>query len=140
MTVIVTLRREASTDQGTYGVLAVPGGLVLQTLELPWRDNRRQVSCIPAGRYACAITQSPKFGRVYLLQGVPGRSEILIHAGNVAGDVSRGLRSDVQGCILLGRSRGELRGQRAVINSRVAVDEFMAELHGAPFTLEILAP
>lgn len=133
----VKLTRDASTDQGTPGVLLLPDGWKCFTLECPWRDNRRQRSCIPAGSYRCSIVQSPRFGRVYGVHDVPGRSAILIHAGNYGGDVEMGHRSDVEGCILVGMQRGILSGQQAVLSSRVARDEFMRRLDGQAFTLEI---
>jgi len=119
------LMREKSGEQGTFGRLTVKNGkgaeLSLQTIELPWKDNRRNVSCIPAGVYDCSRTHSGKFGVVYEVMHVPGRSGILIHAGNVAGDTAKGFRTDVEGCILVGMSRGELYGQKAVLESRHAL-------------------
>lgn len=35
----------------TSGVLTMPDGGELRTLELPWRDNQLSVSCIPEGIY-----------------------------------------------------------------------------------------
>ena len=41
------------------------------------------------------------------------------------------------GCILLGKKSGRLGGQAAVLNSRVAVRNFMEELEYEPFKLRI---
>lgn len=138
-----TLVREQSSRDGTFGVLtlrvseAVPP-LVLHTLELPWKNNERTVSCVVAGTYRCAFKPSAKFGgNRYRLQNVPSRSGILFHAGNVAGDVTLGLRSDVEGCILLGLAVGAVGSQRAVIASREAVARFEQALAGLDFTLTI---
>lgn len=131
----VTLQRHHSDDQGTAGVLTV-GKLRLHTLELPWADNKPQVSCIPVGRYHCAVRQSPRFGAVYHVQNVPGRSYILIHSGNYAG--AKPYKSHVLGCILLGKRAGIMDGQRAVLLSRPAVREFMDLMQGKPFELEIV--
>lgn len=138
----VELVRNLSTDQGTPGKLTLPEGGSMDgwtcfTLECPWRDNQRRISCIPFGSYICEIVDSPKFGRVYEVQGVPGRSAILIHSGNYGGDKSLGYRSDIMGCILLGMKRGMLSGQEAVLSSRVARDEFMRRMDGQSFILNI---
>lgn len=131
--------RGPSTDEGTFGTLTGQG-LTLRTLELPWRDNRPQRSCIPVGTYQCAIVKSPRFGRVYGVADVPGRSHVLIHGGNYAGDVEKGLRSDVEGCILLGLATGVLNGQKVVTSSRAALEQFMKAMDGKAFTLTIEGP
>lgn len=135
----LTLLRSRSTDQGTPGTLMrSDGSRVAYTLELPWRENRRRVSCIPAGKYRArfVVTEKRPAG-VYLLEGVPGRDSILIHSGNVAGDVTKGLESDVLGCILLGQVRGVRRGQAAVLLSKPAVRAFVDETQRQPISLEI---
>lgn len=135
--ITLKLKRQASSDTGTPGRLIFPDRSQLHTLELPWRNNIRQKSCIPEGSYVCQITRSPRFGRVYTVTGVDGRSHILIHSGNYAGDTDKGYKTHVQGCILLGKRTGALGGQRAVLVSRPAVSEFMSRLAGQPFILEI---
>ena len=132
---IVTLRRTTSTHAGLFGVLS-PTGLV--SLELNWRDNKRQVSCIPAGEYNCIWKASPKFGMCYHVTDVPGRSNILIHAANFAGLVSLGQRADLQGCIALGLRKGELYGQPALLDSRAGVKAFVKAMNKQPFKLRIV--
>lgn len=95
------------------------------------------VSCIPFGEYSVAIRKSPRYGTIFHVQDVPGRSYILIHWGNWAGDVSMGYRSNVEGCILLGKYHAELCGQRAVACSRTTVRRFMEYMQGRRFTLTI---
>lgn len=112
-------------------------GFACFSLELPWRGNAPCVSCIPCGAYTCVVAQSPRFGRVYHIQAVPDRTHILLHSGNLAGDVSLGLRTHVEGCILLGSRRGTLAGQRAVLVSRATVRRFMAATSGIPLQLTI---
>ena len=117
----LTLIRTQTGDQGTAGRLLDESGRHLCfTLEPPWRDNQPDISCIPAGSYPVLEHYSQKFGHVLMLQNVPGRTYIYIHAGNVAGDRSQGLSSHSYGCILTGRRRGSLYGQLAVLASRVA--------------------
>lgn len=133
----VVLMREASTDDGTFGKLTLPDGTSFETLELPWRENKPMVSCIPDGSYVCQSKTNQKFGDVYELKDVPGRAGILIHAGNAAGDESRGRRSDVRGCILLGKSRSSEGRQKTIAQSREAVREFNDKLAGRSFVLVI---
>lgn len=123
-------------EQGTFGQLC-GHGLTLSTVELPWRENRSNVSCIPAGEYQCSIVRSPRFGRVFHVRDVPGRSAILIHAGNFAGDEKRGWRTNSYGCILPGLRAGRLGSQEAVLCSRAAVSELLWALDEKPFTLVI---
>jgi len=135
------LIRSPSTDEGTFGTLSF-GGQVVRSLELPWRDNARQRSCIPRGTYRCAIVQSPKFGRVYEVKGVPGRTAVLIHPANFAGDIDLGYTTNLQGCIAPCEQVGQMRNaagrmQRAGLVSRPAVSRLMSWAGGQPFELEI---
>lgn len=133
------LTRYKSDDNGTFGSLSIPNvAFACETLELPWRDNERDFSCIPPGIYSARVTYSNKFGTdLYELLDVPGRFKVRIHAGNRAGDVTKGLASDVQGCILVGMRLGELKGQPAVLSSRVALSELMLATRNADIELEI---
>ena len=130
---IFRLRR---SNQGTEGLL-VSEDFNCRTLELPWRENRRQISCIPAGIYDVEMRLSNKYGRIYWVRKVPDRTYILIHSGNYAGDKSKGFKSHVMGCILLGKKSGYLGGQVAVLNSRIMVRSFMEDLEYEPFKLRI---
>jgi hypothetical protein len=125
------------SDQGTRGIL-VSDNFLCHTLELPYRNNKPNISSIPSGEYNVKIRISPKYGKVYHVKKVPNRSYILIHSGNLAGDVSKGYKSNVAGCILLGLKRGLLFNQWAVLNSRIAVKRFMNHLNMEPFTLKII--
>lgn len=112
------------------GELPVSGGN-------PDVQNERQVDCIPEGTYTCEIRQSPKFGKVYEIKDIPGRSDVLIHRGNYCGNKAKGYRSDVLGCVILGSDFGTLEGQKAVIGSKAAFEKFMALAGGEPFELTI---
>lgn len=132
------LTRMDSTDEGTPGILTLETGWECRTLELPWRGNAHGASCIPPGVYEVRRDWSPKRQRyVYELQAVPQRGDIQIHSGNFAGDRSKGLRSDVEGCLLLGHEHGTLFGQLAVLGSRPTVEALEAHLGGMPFRLTI---
>ena len=126
---IATLERLESTADYTLGQL-VADGLTVHTLEPPWRDNARGVSCIPPGRYECARRKSPRYGETYWLLDTDPRQFILIHPGNLA--------RHTRGCILPGQRVGWLDRQRAVLLSRAAVREIEALFANEPFTLEII--
>ncbi|RTL40574.1 MAG: hypothetical protein EKK53_15410 [Burkholderiales bacterium] len=135
------ITRQACTDQGTPGYFAFDA-TVLRCIELPWRDNKPQVSCIPPGTYQARIYQSPKNGRVYMLQDVPGRSDVEIHPANFAGDVAFGWKCELLGCIAPAMSIGKLtppggREQLAGLQSRDAFAEFMAWAAGEPLQVVI---
>jgi len=131
---LLRLRR---SDHGSKGIL-IFRNFHCYSLELPWKDNQRNISCIPAGMYKVNIRISPKYGRIYWILEVPDRSYILIHSGNWAGDVSKGLKTHTNGCILLGKYTGILQGQQAVLCSRPTITKFMNLLQGQSFTLNIL--
>jgi len=131
-----TLYRGQSTNQGTFGRF-VSSDYICLTVELPWRNNAPQLSCIPEGKYLCLFKLSPKFGWVYHVTGVPGRGDILIHPGNYAGDVTRGFRSHSHGCILLATRIGNMDGQTAGLISATAVRRLEDALNKEPFLLEI---
>lgn len=87
------LQRDPSTEKGTAGKLSVNGEAFCFTLERGPSDP--QFPCIPSGKYAILLQYSPHFARLMPhLQDVPGRTEILIHWGNLV--------SDSEGCILVG--------------------------------------
>ncbi|HEU4589365.1 MAG TPA: DUF5675 family protein [Steroidobacteraceae bacterium] len=132
-----TLQRIETSDAGTFGVLTTAEGFKASSLECPWRNNARRVSCIPAGSYVCRWHESPRFGGVYRLDGTAPREEILIHPGNWAGDAEQRYRTNSQGCILLGESRGTLAHQLAIIASRPTIDAFAQHMARETFLLHI---
>lgn len=132
----VILSRIKQSDTGTEGELTTLG-FACKTLELPWKDNKPNISCIPVGEYQAVMYNSPKFKRVYCVQNVPGRKDILIHSGNFAGDTEKGFKSDVQGCILLGDLMGLIKNQKAILKSRITLSDFMFHMNEKPFKLII---
>lgn len=134
----VYINREPSTKYGTFGVLTCPELFFgCYTAEPPWKNNRNSVSCIPTGEYTVTIRNSPKYGIIFHVRHVSGRSYILIHSGNYAGDVEKGFKSHTMGCILLGKTRGWLKKQRVILNSRITVRKFMNLMNNEPFKLII---
>jgi len=127
---ILLLIRFESSDQGTKGILILPDGKTYCTLELPWKNNRPMVSCIPEGTYRLVNHYFRGYRRSFRLLGVPGRSFILIHNGNFAGDEEKGFKTHSRGCILVGRKFGTLHGQLAVLYSIPALSELTRRLWG----------
>lgn len=118
------LLRSPSSPDGTFGVVYGPAGLVCRMLELPNRQNQCNLSCILTGDYQViylARSASGKYKDVYCIVNVPGRSGILIHAGNFAGDRKLGRRADSHGCPLPATRFGMLAGQHAGLASRGAL-------------------
>jgi 5,10-methylene-tetrahydrofolate dehydrogenase/methenyl tetrahydrofolate cyclohydrolase len=77
---------------GTNGTLSANGQFVCFTIELPWLNNQRKLSCIPEGRYKLVKRYTAKRGNHILVVGVPGRSLILFHPANDA-------LKELEGCI-----------------------------------------
>lgn len=103
------------------------------TLEDAWRDNQRSISCIPAGTYEVVAhgwekDSRVKFKQVWRLLDVPGRSGILIHAGNTHADTS--------GCILVGLGLA-ISGDARVTSSKGAIERLRSKLGQGKFTLVI---
>lgn len=115
------LIRVSSTKRGTFGVMLDEDNYPFcLTIERPWKDNKRNVSCIPTGKYECEKTFSSTFGVTFKVKNVPGRSHILFHKGN--------LMEDSHGCIILGEEFGFLDKELAVLSSGRAFSEFKQRL------------
>jgi hypothetical protein len=118
-TLQVTLVRQCCSPSCTTGTLTMPG-FECKTLELPFRGNQREISCIPPGTYTCRRVNSPRFEETFEITGVPNRSHVLIHAGNKP--------AHTKGCILLGMSVDS--SQNSILSSKKAVAGFMKYLSG----------
>lgn len=137
--IVVRLERFESSDAGTFGTVYA-NGLELVSAELPWRQNQPDVSCIPEGTYEARWCFSPRLQQYsYLLRDVPAREGIRIHAANFAGDRSMRFRSQLNGCIALGRQIKFVDRQQSLIDSSSAVREFDSRLKAEPFMMEITA-
>ena len=112
--------RETFTDKSTIGNLYLNGEWLCDTLELPYLDNQRSISCIPEGQYKARLrTARESATRNYLhllVEDVRDRSYILVHIGNFP--------KDTRGCILVGIGREQDR----VKNSTLAMDLLMKEI------------
>jgi hypothetical protein len=126
---VTLIRMENDPEQGIFGTLMINGKVFCCTLEPPDKDNKKDVSCIPADTYVCAPYSSPKYPFVYEVTDVPKRSNILFHKGNTVHDTA--------GCILLGSSFGKLRHLRAVLNSGATFDKFRGMIGDNQFMLTV---
>ena len=123
------LIRFCYADFGVYGRFSLPSGMGLATVERPWLDNQRSVSCIPIGTYECRPRMYHRGGYPAIeVCDVPDRDYILFHIGNYV--------RNSRGCILVNSdiSGGDV-GLRGT-GSRKAFNKFM-EYFGQGFELEI---
>ena len=114
------LIRDTFTENSTLGELFINGERFCDTLENPWINNKKNVSCIPRGEYKVRLRLARESAtREYLhllVQDVPNRDYILFHRGNFPKDTS--------GCILVGQGTQ----QDVVNNSTLAMDLVMKEI------------
>lgn len=128
----LTLNRNSFDTNSTQGSLAIDGSFQCYTLELPNVDGNPG-SCIPQGRYKVVLAPSPKFmakgesdswvqeyaNQMPHLEGIPGRSLIMIHWGNDP--------RDTEGCILVGQNQSV----DEVENSRAAFSDLWSKIDGS---------
>jgi len=89
---MVLLLTRTYFPEGTNGKLECEGKLICYTIELPWKNNERRVSCIPEGEYFIEKRYSQKFKWHLHVLGVDNRSFILFHPANNA-------LKELNGCI-----------------------------------------
>ena len=77
-------------ERGVNGTLSIGGQRICDTIELPWRNNQRRISCIPEGRYKLSKRYTARFNLHCRVENVPGRDAILIHSFNRALKESKG--------------------------------------------------
>jgi hypothetical protein len=124
---VLNLKRIAHTSDGVFGVLIDDSGFPFcVTVELPWKNNATDTSCIPAGEYQANKIMSPKRGyQVFELQNVQGRNNIEIHIANSIHDIS--------GCIGIGRAFGIIETKdngdiNGIQESKTVFTRFMAKM------------
>jgi len=112
--------RDTFSEISVIGELFLNGERMCDTLENPWVNNKKNISCIPRGEYKVRLRYPRESGtRDYLhllVEDVENRSYILFHRGNTA--------KDTRGCILVG-----LGSQQDVVNnSTLAMDLLIKEV------------
>ena len=111
---MINIIRYLSNSKITLGIIKVDGlNIPLYSCELPWKNNKRRISCIPVGKYIVKSYISPSKGKCLIIEGVVGRKYILFHPGNKP--------IDSNGCVLPGLSTGYLNGDLSVLQSRDAM-------------------
>ena len=114
---IIELYRDYG-EEGVNGSLFLDGKFICNTIENPWKENRRYESCITEGEYDVTIRYSKKFGYHLHIKNVYQRKWILFHPANDA-------KTELRGCIApVTRLTGEGKG----INSRRAMDILMIQI------------
>lgn len=114
------LKRIEQNDKQTIGHLFVRNNTgnvlaIFSTIELPWRGNLIQKSCIPVGRYQLVKRWSIRYGHHFHVKDVLGRSLILIHQGNFF--------NQTLGCVLIGWYHADINGDKLldVVDSKSAM-------------------
>ena len=101
-----------------------------KTMELPWLENQRRISCIPEGTYKTLRHTSPRFGQTFWLQDVTGRAEILTHKGNYT--------RDTLGCILPGKDHKDINNDGIPdVTSSGETMQHLLNMMPAEFTIKI---
>lgn len=114
--------QDANQTLGTCAVLDHSNKLVFTSLALErgWRNNKRGVSCYPAGVYAVKLEYSNRFKKLlWEVKNVENRSECKFHAANYW--------NQLEGCTALGQRIRNLNNDNYsdITNS----DDTMAEFH-----------
>lgn len=129
----------------SYGTLETQGAFIIfeginivyqcVTIELPWLNNKRGISCIPEGIYNVEKYDSATKGECFWVKDVPDRTSILIHKGNYG----TGKKVDTLGCILPGSKFSDINwdGALDVIESTVTLKKLL-EILPEKFQLNIL--
>ncbi|WP_052444349.1 DUF5675 family protein [Flammeovirga sp. OC4] len=148
---------KATLIRNTYSKFQTLGNLTIvndddevlfkcNTLELPWKENKNRISCIPEGKYNAVFRSIGNYAnRSFHIQTeegeeVPGRTSILIHSGNFF--------TDTRGCILVGKNYADIAfktkkrtikkdGILDILSSRPTMDELLGL--GSSFTLEVIS-
>ena len=131
---LTRLTGRADSDRQTLGELeaVVNNNTVFRckTLELPWRQNLRGISCIPTGSYQVIHRTSPRYKLHFHVLDVPNRDWILIHPANFV--------RQLEGCIAPGEAFVDIDGDglKDVNNSRKTLDRLL-EIMPSSFPLYI---
>ena len=115
----INIQRLSYSRTETMGIMRI-NNLRFFTLELPWLDNQKNISCIPTGEYNYIKRVSPGKGyEVIELVDVPDRAYIQIHLGNYT--------RQIEGCILPGTGLKDIDqdGVIDVTNSEEAFNQIM---------------
>lgn len=137
------LIRVNGTDKQTLGAVITGNSkeiFVCRSLELPWKNNEDNLSCIPAGEYICKWSKSPHLSEIkgedvytYEILNVPHRAGIRIHSANYY--------TQILGCVALGDAHKDINsdGTLDVIHTGETVKNFAEFMNHEDFRLIIEA-
>lgn len=130
----IEIRIIESTEKERLGVGSVideRGNVVFTfcTLELPYRNNQRQISSIDLGKYRVRKRFSEKYGNHFELISVKNRDKILIHIANFV--------RELKGCIAVGSAHKDIDndGTKDLINSRKTLNKLNSIM---PYEFELI--
>lgn len=121
------LRFEQKKDY-TKGYLLNDSLKICCTLEPGWNDNikdnpftkENEASCIPEGMYLCKKYSGTIHKNVWIITGIPGRSDVEIHTGNFA------IQS--KACVLVGEEHLNYKGVPILNNSQNTLNKLRTTL------------
>lgn len=127
----LTIKRLSDNGYQTLGLLYNPSTTVYHTLELPWKNNEHQISCIPKGIYDVVKRYTKERGWHFHILNVPDRDIVLMHVGNYF--------TDILGCVLPGKGLADINGDGKldVTASRPALNALL-KIMPEKFKLEII--
>ena len=117
-TEIIRIPRSVTVPQ--LGIFCIEGSPQFLTLELPWKDNETNISCIPEGEYICKRVKDRttmggmKIAETFEVKDVTNRSGILFHVANSV--------KDLRGCIGIGQT---ILDADYISGSKIAFTDFM---------------
>ena len=126
---IIRHNRDINYTLGT--LISTTSNFEVETLELPWKDNQKEISCIPNGIYEVTARYTKTFKKHWHIRRVKNRTWILIHIANYT--------RQIKGCIAPGLTHADINGDGVidVTNSRKAMNKLRDELPDR-FTIEIV--
>lgn len=103
----VKLKRIYKCDKQVLGIMTLFDDFSfpyyeVRTLELPDKENQKEISCIPCGEYEVVKRYSEKYKDHFHILNVPNRDYILIHNANFV--------RQLKGCIAVGFSHSDIDG------------------------------
>lgn len=136
------IERIFQNEKQTLGVLAAVNDngelFSAKSLELSWKNNQANISCIPAGMYECKYTRSNRLSQLkgtdfytYEILNVPNRSGIRLHSANYF--------FHLLGCISLGSKLKDLNldQQLDVVHSGNTIKAFEDFMNRKDFVLTV---
>jgi hypothetical protein len=116
------LVRVSKEEACIRGVLMLEWEPICVTMEPPWKNNKKNESCIPPGAYECfrrvaMANLTAGLPDTFEIDNVPGRDGILFHVGNFP--------VQTQGCVMLGLAFStSLPAVPMITDSRLAFGRF----------------